>query len=211
MKLTRYPQSCLLIEYKDTRIVIDPGDDYVSAGYGKETLGKLDAVLYTHQHGDHYDSNLCEQLILEDVAVYANASTAELIGSDKCNVVQNDQTFNIGPLQIRAIDLPHCLLPDGTGGPQNTGYVVEGTLFHPGDGKELEGLKVNNIALPINGPDISMLDAFNFAKQVRAKIAIPIHYDKLGGNPRVYAEFAERLNMSFEMIVLENGESTELS
>lgn len=210
MRVTRYPQSCLLIEDGPVRIVIDPGTDYVEGGYDRTTLGKLDAVLYTHQHTDHYDKNLCEVFLADGVPVYANASTAKLIGAEKCTIVTDHQEFEIGGVKLKALELPHSLLPDGSEGPQNTGYLIDGVLFHPGDGKELDGLKVNNLALPITGPDISMMDAFNFAKQVEAKTVIPIHYDKLGAKPEAYEMFFGFFNPPFKTVILGNGESVDL-
>ena len=102
------------------------------------------------------------------------------------------------------------LLPDGAEGPQNTGYIINGILFHPGDGKDIDDLLVDTLALPIAGPDISMKEAFDFAKKVQAKKVIPIHYDKLGAKPNVYKAFADRLHMPFEMIVLNDGDSLEI-
>lgn len=69
--------------------------------------------------------------------------------------------------------------------------------------------KVPIIALPITGPDISMKDAFAFAQQVGAKIAVPIHYDKIGAYPHIYKAFAERFPFSFSIKVLEAGESLD--
>jgi L-ascorbate metabolism protein UlaG (beta-lactamase superfamily) len=83
-------------------------------------------------------------------------------------------------------------------------------LFHPGDGKELEGLQVDNLALPITGPDISILDAINFAKQVKAKVAIPIHYTAIPADPKVFAAYADKGGASFEVRILADGESTEI-
>lgn len=66
------------------------------------------------------------------------------------------------------------------------------------------------MALPIVGPDISMLDAFNFAKQLGVKVAIPVHYDWIVAGADSYKEFAGFANMPFEVRVLADGESTEL-
>jgi L-ascorbate metabolism protein UlaG (beta-lactamase superfamily) len=142
--------------------------------------------------------------------VFANSATAELIGVEKVTVVNDGDNFAIGGFDVVARELPHCLLPDGNEGPQNTGYVIDGVLFHPGDGKEMEGLQVDNLALPITGPDISILDAINFAKQVKAKVAIPIHYTAIPADPDVFAAYAGKGNADFEVRVLADGESTEI-
>jgi L-ascorbate metabolism protein UlaG (beta-lactamase superfamily) len=180
MKVTRYFQSCLLIEEGGARILIDP------SGQEKERLGdfgQLDAVFYTHEHSDHFDAGMAQTFVEQGIApVYANASTAKQIKASKTEV-KDGQEFDINELKIKAIELPHCLMVDGSTSVQNTGYLFDGKLFHPGDGYELDGLAVDTLAVPINGPDISLKDAYSFAMQVKAKQVIPIHYDYLGGNP----------------------------
>ncbi len=204
MKITRYFQSCLLIEEGGARILIDPSGQ---ESQDSAKFGKLDAVLYTHEHGDHFDDQLAEKLKTEGAALYANASTAKQMKSPP-NVASDGQEFEAGGIKIKAIELPHCLLWDGSKSAQNTGYLVAGKLFHPGDGKELAGLQVDILALPINGPDISLLDAFNFAKQLASKEILPIHYDYLGGNPEVFANIGKGMGLSVHP--LEIGESIDL-
>jgi L-ascorbate metabolism protein UlaG (beta-lactamase superfamily) len=210
MKVTKFPQSCLLVEHENRKIVIDPGVQFLDT-HSVEELKGVEAVLYTHQHSDHYEPKIVEALLNQGAAVYANAATAELIGTDRVTTVNDGQTFTVAGFEIVARELPHCLLSDGSEGPQNTGYVIDGVLFHPGDGKELAGLQVDNLALPIAGPDISILDAINFAKQVGAKVAIPIHFTAIPADPGVFAAYAAKGNANFEVRVLADGESTEIA
>lgn len=206
MKITKYYQSCLLIEDGNARILIDPSANEAPR---IEEFGHLDAVLYTHEHNDHFDPGLAQQFQSRGVALYSNASTARLMRALPV-IVKNEQEFVVNQLAIKAIELPHSLMPDGSEGPQNTGYLLNGKLFHPGDGKETEGLQVENIALPITGPDISIMDAYAFARQVNARTAIAIHWHTFGANPELYARFTHVFNQPFELKVLEIGESTEL-
>jgi L-ascorbate metabolism protein UlaG (beta-lactamase superfamily) len=204
MKVTRYFQSCLLIEENGVRILIDP------SGQDKdiEKFGKLDAVLYTHEHSDHFDPEMATIFVEQGVApVYANASTAKQIEASKTEV-SDGQEFDIKGVKIKAYELPHCLMVDGSQGPQNTGYLISQKLFHPGDGKELNGISVDNLAMPLAGPDISPHDGFTFAKQVNAKQVIPIHYDYLGGNPDFFAMMTEKHGI--KTLGLKNGETVEL-
>lgn len=206
MKITRYFQSCLLIEDGGTRLLVDPsGNEKDNA----PKLGKLDAVIYTHEHSDHFDPELAEQFAGQGTPIYANASTAGKMKS-RPNVVTDGQGFKVGAIDIKVIELPHCPMPDGSAGPQNSGYLIEGKLFHPGDGKELAGLKVDNLAVPMLGPDVSVRDACDFAKQVGAKNVIPIHYDSFGAKPDFLVMASQRFNMPFEVWPLANGESTEI-
>jgi len=205
MKVTRYFQSCLLIEDKGARILIDP------SGQEKDRLsefGKLDAVFYTHEHGDHFDAGMAQDFVEQGVApVYANASTAKLIEASKTEV-KDGQEYEINGLKVKAIELPHCLMVDGSTSVQNTGYLVDGKLFHPGDGAELEGLSVDTLAVPISGPDISLKDAYAFTMQVKAKQVIPIHYDFLGGNPDYLGSSLNKKGVKVHGLTI--GDSIEL-
>src|SRR5579862_1211219 len=129
MKVTRYFQSCLLIEEGGARVLIDPSTQE------KDRLadfGKLDAVFYTHEHGDHFDADMAQDFVEQGVApVYANASTAKLINASK-TVVDDGKEYDIKGLKIKAMELPHCLMIDGSTSVQNIGYLVGGKLFHPG-------------------------------------------------------------------------------
>jgi L-ascorbate metabolism protein UlaG (beta-lactamase superfamily) len=202
MKVTRYFQSCLLIEHNATRILIDPSPQEKDR---LSEFGKLDAVFYTHEHMDHFDAEMAKTFVEEGIAaVYANASTAKQISASK-TVVENNHEYDVDGLKIKAIELPHCLMVDGSTSVQNTGYLVNNELFHPGDGKELEGLEVKILAVPLTGPDISAHDAFAFGKQVQAQHLIPIHYDYMGGNPEFFARTAEQNGMKTHALEIEQS------
>ena len=189
-------------------MVIDPGMHFLETHQIDELEG-VEAVLYTHQHPDHYEPKSAEALLAKGVQVVANASTAELIGAEKVTVVDDGDTFTAAGFGVVARELPHCLLPDGSEGPQNTGYVIDSVFFDPGDGKDIDNLQVANMALPITGPDISMLDAFNFAEKLGVKVAIPVHYRWMGADADTYKQFAK--SRPFEVRVLADGESTEIA
>lgn len=208
MKITRYPQSCLVVQVGEGKLVIDPGVNFLERHEFTE-IADVDAVLYTHQHADHYDESIAKEFIKLNVPIICNASTAELIGNHAM-VVDDGQHFEVAGIQVQARELPHMLLPNGVEGPQNTGYVIDGILFHPGDGKDIDNLLVENLALPITGPDVSLKQSFDFAQKVKAKKVIPIHYDVLGADPYMYHHYATKAFMPFEMIVLGDGESIEL-
>ncbi len=204
MKLTRYFQSCLLVEDGDARVLIDPsGQD--ADNYDK--FGKLDAVIYTHEHMDHFDPDMAEKFVGDGVKIYANASTAKQMKTQP-EIVSDEQEFEVSGLKVQARELPHCLMVNGDTSVQNTGYLFAERLFHPGDGKELDGLNVEILAAPISGPDISLHDAYAFTMQVGAKQVVPIHYDFLGGNPDFLARSLNEKGVKTHG--LERGQSIEL-
>lgn len=208
MKVTRYPQSCLTIEKNGKKIVIDPGNVFTQI-YKVEDLGAIDAVLYTHSHADHFDISIVEQFRDNGVVMYGNSSVVNLIGNDAVEVVDG-QEFEVAGFSVLPRDLDHCLMPDGSNGPHNTGFVVDGTFFHPGDGIKIDNLQVPDLALPIAGPDISFTGAIAFVKSLGARCVIPIHFDNHGTKPELLNKYNESFALGLEVIILQNGQSVEL-
>lgn len=203
MRITKYPQSCLVVE-REGRIVIDPGNITLDA-FGVEDLGHLDAVLYTHRHPDHYDERHVADFIERGAAIYGNADVAGLIG-DGTNQVEDGETIEVAGFTITPRDLAHVELVDGSPGPPNTGYLIDDRLFHPGDGIELPGLRAQHLALPIVGPSISFRDAYVFTEATGAETVIPVHYDMFTADPHLFDRFCDIA----EVVVLDHGESVEL-
>ena len=206
MKITKYPQSCLLVETDSTRILIDPGS-FVAEEYHADQFGKIDAVLITHEHADHVHEQLVAALKVGPTRVVANSSTAALLDNNVTDVVNDGDVLEIGGLQVTARELPHVAMIDGSPGPQNTGYVIGGVLFHPGDGVKIEGVHVPVGAIPIAGPDLSARDAYDLAMSIGCKVMIPIHFDYFQENPEVIAGQVASKGNPFKVVVLKNGES----
>lgn len=204
MKVTKYPQSCLLLEKDGKRIVMDPGR-FFTEKYSVSELGELEAILYTHQHGDHYDQKVVDELGGKVKCIYGNKDVSKLIGEHAC-VVTSGSGFSVAGFEIMPRDLPH--FPIGQEVPQNTGYLIDGTFFHPGDGVENPGITVVDLAAPVAG-GFTFDDVKEFARSLSAKRVIPIHYSNQQMYPVDIKEFETVMN-EFEVITLADGESTEL-
>lgn len=204
MKLTRYPQSCMVLEKDSARLLIDPGTIATKA-YSLDDFGDVQAVLYTHQHADHFDKKLVAPLLERGVQLYGNADVCSAIG-EGATEVQPGQVFEVAGFKITPKDLPHFAMVDGSDGPPNTGFVIDDRFFHPGDGISIEGVRVELLALPIAGPSISFRDAYVFAQQVGAETVVPIHYDFFVADPELFANYCNVASV----VTLAAGESVEL-
>ena len=204
VRVTKYPQSCLLLEKSGHLLLIDPGT-IATAQYPYDQFGKVEVVLYTHAHADHFDAAIVDEIVRSGAQIFANADVVGQIGAERATVVENGEEFVAGPFQVRAHDLPHCKMQDGSAGPPNTGFIVDGTFFDPGDGIETTGVTVPDVALPIAGPSINLANAAAFANALGAKRIIPMHYDYFHNDPH---EFARRHTQA-KVFVLEAGESVE--
>lgn len=208
MKITKYPQSNLIVEENGKRLMIDPGI-FTFEKFSAEEMGSLDAILITHQHPDHFDPNHIAHF--SALPIYANADVATLAADSgiKIREVENGVSFEVEGFQITPVDLPHCKMIDGSDGPPNTGYVINETFFHPGDGIELNGLEVNSAGIPITGPTINNERAWSLAKALKVTKVIPIHYSNPKYTPDVEG-FKQSSPENVEVILLEDGQSTEL-
>lgn len=211
MRVTRFPQSCLVVDVGDARIAIDPGS-VVSANYALDDLGRLDAVLYTHRHPDHLDPQWARLLDERGVALYGNADVRALLVEEaeepsRVTEVRPGSAFHVNGIEVCPHAVPHVELIDGTPGPANTGYVIDGTLLHPGDGVTVDALQVPVVAAPIAGPSISFRDAYRLVQAVNAQAVLPIHHDVFLADPALFA----RLCDVADVILAENATSVDLS
>lgn len=204
MKITKYTQSCLVLKKGAGRILIDPGTLTMNA-HSLDDFGDVQGVLYTHRHADHFDESAVDQLLDRGVELYGNADVCSLIGGE-AKEVRDGEDFQVAGFQITPRDLPHFPMVDGSDGPPNTGFVLDGRLFHPGDGISLPGLTVDALALPIAGPSISFREAYVFTKQTQANKVLPIHYDFFVADPELFANYCDVA----DVVVLQEGESTDI-
>jgi L-ascorbate metabolism protein UlaG (beta-lactamase superfamily) len=205
VRVIRYPQSCLVVEVAGARLAIDPGT-FVTARYTLDDLGPLDAVLYTHRHADHLDVDVVDDLLERGTRLYGNADVTALLGATRCTTLQDGQPSVVAGVDVLPRDLPHVVMVDGSPGPPNTGFLLAGTLFHPGDGMELTGLTARVAAVPIAGPSISFHDAYELVRRLGAEHVVPIHYDAFVADPTHFARVCDLA----EVHVLADGAALEL-
>jgi L-ascorbate metabolism protein UlaG (beta-lactamase superfamily) len=210
MKITKYPQSCLLLEHAGSRLLIDPGMP-AAQKFSAQDLLPVDGILITHEHRDHADPEFIRRLVEGGgVPMISNQSVKGVLGDLVTKVVQNGEKFRVGNFIVTAHEIPHVDIDDGSAGPQNTGYVVDDKFFAPGDSVRAEGIHAEVLALPLAGPDISPRDSFDLLKQVGAKTAIPIHYDVFLADPDQIAERAAKITPDVQFVVLKDRESIEI-
>ncbi len=209
MKITKYPQSCLLLEKDGKRILIDPGN-FVAKKYTPKDVLPLDGVLITHRHADHADADFINELAQAGVTIIANRNTTEILGDVISEIIDDGGELELGGFKVRAHELAHCLMVDGANGPQNTGYIIDEIFFHPGDGVKTAGVEVQAAAVPIAGPDVSPHDSYAFIELLGAQTIIPVHYDYFPASPEFFKQTVARFNQEVRVIPLKDEQSVEI-
>ena len=180
--IRRLADSCLLITTDGGTTLLDPGflsfDEQV---VDLATLGDVQKVLITHEHGDHVHPDFVRWLVDrgDDVSVHANQAVADLLAGHDLEAVTTD------PEGVTSEDVFHETTPMGTA-PPNRAFTVEGVLTHPGDSYQPTSTGPV-LALPLLTPWGSMHQSMGFARRLRPSQVVPIHDFYLSGDGRRWA------------------------
>ncbi len=179
MKIQKLGHSCLLIEERDKRLLIDPGTFAFAPLVHREpeAIGPVDAILVTHEHPDHFAPEVIKRICaLRPATVGSHRRIAELCrgAGISCNTIEANTTRTLSGFEVAAVHAPHekVLGPS----PENTGFFINRTLFHPGDSFSFELTAAPRVlALPITAPWLTAPWAVEISRRIKPQIVIPIH------------------------------------
>lgn len=217
MKITKLPQSCLLIETKDKKILIDPGklkykDEYF------DIWNSVDIILITHKHPDHCNTEVLEKLN-SNIKIYSTQEVQDANENLKLNIVKENDVIELDGIKIEVVHAIHGYQPLLKGGKaiyENVGYIVddgENRLYTTSDTICFENdYKANILVIPVTGHGLTMsaFEAALYAKEVGAVITIPLHMDNPAFPPdfKYIEEMFSKYEVDYE--ILENDESIEI-
>lgn len=217
MKLTKFPQSCALLESESgTKILIDPGvidfdEKFLSAWQ------TADAIFVTHKHSDHFNKDFLSKT---DIAIYSTNEVKNTYPEVTINVVKNGDTLKVGNIEIEVVKAIHGFLPKmKTGGEvlENVGYIVraDGTSIYLTSDTICfnNDYKADFLFAPVTGHGIAMsaYETSFFTKMVGAKKLIVCHLDNTKLFPKNLDYLDEQMKQQgVDYVVLEYGESIEL-
>ena len=210
MKVKKFPQSHLVLTKNGKTLIIDPGYITFEKGFKVKDFQGADAYLISHQHDDHLGPETIKEVVL-DKPIFGNLDVVEklkLAGVKQAKEIKNLEEIEIEGFKIKAIDLPH-FKKEGFEMPPNTGFLIDGVFFHPGDGDKAPEVQSKNAAVPIGGWTINLQTALEFTKGIGAKVVIPIHYDWYSADAEEFKKMAERIGV--EVRPLNYGEETEIN
>jgi L-ascorbate metabolism protein UlaG (beta-lactamase superfamily) len=83
--------------------------------------------------------------------------------------------LEVGGFDVQVVGGRHADIYDSLPGCANVGYVVDGSVYHPGDALFVPEQDIATLLLPVSGPWLKLAEAIDFARAVAPQRAIPIH------------------------------------
>ena len=181
MKIKKFPQSCVLVESGEFKILIDPGKVDFDEKY-LEDWQTVDCVLITHKHGDHINSDILSEL---NIPIYSTNEVKQSYPTLKINTIKKGDKFEVGSIKIEVVKAVHGYISQMGEVVENVGYILD-------DGKQRFYVSSDTIrfnGIEQNKCDIIMIDCTAFDasmnlwgatqtyKDVQAKLLIIAHQE----------------------------------
>jgi len=208
MEVTKLEHACQIVTEGDARLVIDPG------GFTRpvDATGVV-AVVVTHEHPDHVTPDQVHRILEANpgaVVIGPDGVAAALAEADVAvDVVTHGDHRSVGPFELDFHGTRHNLIHSSVPVVDNTGVLVAGRLFHPGDSYTVPDVPVEVLAAPVGAPWLKIGDAMDYVAAVAPARAYPVHEATLSdvGYGMHTARLREALAPSGELVVLAPGES----
>lgn len=203
MKITRFAQSCILIETNNKKILIDPGCLQYQESYPDNEWKNIDILLITHKHADHCHVDAINKIVKNPkTKFYTTKEVADAYPEFSPNIIKVDDILNHDDIKIEVVKAVHGYIPLLKGGKEiyeNVGFIVDdGAMraYQTSDTICFENdYKCDVLFIPVvnHGLVMGSWEAAFFAKETEAKLVVPIHYD----NPKHPADF-EQIEKDFK-------------
>ncbi|HEX3099770.1 MAG TPA: MBL fold metallo-hydrolase, partial [Patescibacteria group bacterium] len=149
MQITKFGHSCVLLDDGQAKILFDPGS------YSQVPDISVDLIIITHVHSDHYNIENLEKLIKAgSPKIITNSQVKEELDKNNigCELLEHGQTSTVNGVKVDAFGNDHAIIHPGMPKFQNTGYLINDKIFHPGDAFVLPPNQVEILFLPIVAP-----------------------------------------------------------
>jgi L-ascorbate metabolism protein UlaG (beta-lactamase superfamily) len=175
VKLTKYSHSCVRLDGDGRSLALDPGVFSEVAA----AIDGVQAVLITHEHPDHVavDELTGAAERNPNLRIYAPQPVADLLSGlgGQVTVVSPGQDFDAAGFRVRALGGQHALIHPTIPMVANNGYLIEESVYHPGDALVVPPAPVEVLLAPIHAPWSKVAEVIDFIVAVRAPRTIGVH------------------------------------
>ncbi len=176
MKLTKHEHACVAFEKEGASFVIDPGSFSPNAA---QIISGADAILLTHEHFDHVNAAAINAALAErpDLRVYAPAALGGMFAAHagQFTAVAAGDELAVAGFTVTVHGTTHAVIHADIPLVANVGYLIDGTVYHPGDAYFVPDASVGTLLLPTSGPWMKIGEAADYVRLVRPDHVVQIH------------------------------------
>jgi L-ascorbate metabolism protein UlaG (beta-lactamase superfamily) len=174
MRMTKLGHACVRLEKDGAVLVIDPG-----VWSGDDALDGASAVLVTHEHPDHLaqDAVRAAMNASPGLELWTNESVAAQFAGlgGRVHAVAHGDTFTAAGFGIHVYGRDHAQIHRDIPIIPNTGFAVDGEVFHPGDALTVPEDRVATLLLPISAPWLKTGELIDYTRAAAPVRAYAIH------------------------------------
>ena len=182
MRLTKLGHSCVRLEKDGATLVIDPG----TFSDAPAALDGAAAVLVTHEHPDHLDADAVRAALSSDpgVTLWANQSICAQFTEfgDRVHEVGHGDALDVAGFDVHVYGVDHALIYPEIPLVVNTGFSIDGELFHPGDSFTIPEDPVATLLVPLAAPWQKAAEMIDYFRAVGPARGYAIHDGILNDN-----------------------------
>ncbi len=218
-------RSSILIEHKNTNLVIDTGPDFRQQML-REKVTKLDAVVFTHEHKDHiagldevrafnfinnmvmpvYATERVQQAIKREFAYIFSGDNYPGIPQIELHTI-TDNTFKVGDITLQPINVLHYKLPVKGFRAENFTYITDANFISPEEKEKIKGSEVlvlNALRRTHHISHFTFEEAIELAQELKAKKTYLIHMShQLGNHELVNLELPDGIELAYDGLKIE--------
>ncbi|MFJ4219014.1 MBL fold metallo-hydrolase [Curtobacterium luteum] len=174
MEVTKLEHACQMLTRDGARLVLDPGNLTRPVD-----LTGVVGIVVTHAHPDHVTPEQVRRILdaNPDAVVIGPAGVATALADAgiPVDVVTDGDERTVGPFDLAFHGTRHNVIHSSIPVIDNTGVLVDGRLFHPGDAYTVPPVPVEVLATPIGAPWLKIGELMDWVAAVAPRRAYPIH------------------------------------
>jgi L-ascorbate metabolism protein UlaG (beta-lactamase superfamily) len=175
MRFTKLGHSCVRLEKDGAALVIDPG----AFSDAPAALTGATAALVTHEHVDHLDAAAVKAALTTnpDLTLWTTPSVTTQFSdfANRVHAVHHGDALEIAGFSVHVYGEKHALVHQDIPVVENTGFMIDADLFHPGDSLTVPEVPVSTLLLPVSAPWLKASEMIDYFRAVAPARGYAIH------------------------------------
>jgi L-ascorbate metabolism protein UlaG (beta-lactamase superfamily) len=174
MLLTKLGHSCVRLTKDSGTIVVDPG-----VWTEPDALTGANGVLVTHEHADHFDRQAIGAALAADgdLELWSTGPVVDQLAEfgGRVHAVTEGDRFAVAGFDVGVYGQHHAPITPDLPVVANSGFLVDGVVFHPGDSFTIPGANVRTLLVPVSAPWLKFSEAADYIRAVAPDNGYAIH------------------------------------